>query len=371
MSWASDRRIPRRGWLLAGLLACAGCGPQQPASPPRAVAIGEGFVAPETLHLRGEIAFSSGTVATVKRGERVEILARRRRFLKVRTAANVEGWTEQHQLLTPEVYRQIDQQARQAAAQPGLGIYRARDRVNVHLEPYRWSPGIYQLQEAEKVMLLARRLVERTSGPPVRPGPAPAAPPGEAPRQSDDWRLVRSLAPSGIPRAGWVLSRMLDADIPDEVAQYAEGRSITSYFALSEVADGDQIKKNWLWTTVERGLQPHDFDSFRVFNWGRRRHRYETSYIERGVKGFFPLTAAAAVETRYGSGPGFTVVIGKKDGQRYARRYVMVGHIVRLYAEERVPEPAPLPAAPPLPPPAQPAEEGGFKSFLRRLFGKK
>ena len=39
--------------------------------------------------------------------------------------------------------------------------------------------------------------------------------------------------------------------IPDEVAQYAEGHRIVSYFALGETQDGDQKKTTWLWTTVE------------------------------------------------------------------------------------------------------------------------
>ena len=61
--------------------------------------------------------------------------------------------------------------------------------------------------------------------------------------------------------------------IPDDVAQYAEGRRITSYFPLGETKDGNTVKKSWLWTTVEHGLAPYDFDSLRVFIWNSRRHR--------------------------------------------------------------------------------------------------
>jgi hypothetical protein len=196
--------------------------------------------------------------------------------------------------------------------------------LNVHVEPQRSSPTIYQLKEEETVDLLSRRVVERTAG-------APAGPPSqEKGRQYDDWCLVRTMTGS----AGWVLARVIDAGIPDEAAQYAEGRRITSYFALGEVADGTQVKKIWLWTTIERGLEPHDFDSFRVFNWGRRRHRYETAAIERNLKGFFPVAVTPKVETRFGAGPGFSIVVEKKDRRRYTRRYVMIGHVVRLYAEE-------------------------------------
>src|SRR5438067_5264963 len=40
-----------------------------------------------------------------------------------------------------------------------------------------------------------------------------------------------------------------------EVAQYAEGRRITSYFPLGETHDGTAVKPTWLWTTVEHGMQ--------------------------------------------------------------------------------------------------------------------
>lgn len=313
---------------------------------------------PETLELRKEIALSSGSAGTARRGEKVEIVARRRRFVKVRTPGGAEGWTEEGQLLTPELHQRLEQASKEAAALPSLGVYRAREALNVHLEPYRWSPSFYRLKESEKVDLLGRRVMERTTGP---PGPAPA--PAGKPAAYDEWNLVRTR--EGL--VGWVLARMIDADIPDEVAQYAEGRRITSYFALSEVTDGDQIKKVWLWTTTERSLEVHDFDSIRVFNWGRRKHRYETAHIERGLKGYFPVLVAPRVQTKYGAGPGFSFALEKKDGQRYTRHYVMTGHLVRMYAEEPVPAAAAAPAAEP---PAEPAAKTPEPAWWRRLWNR-
>ena len=101
----------------------------------------------------------------------------------------------------------------------------------------------------------------------------------------DDWSLVRT--PEG--KAGWVLSRALFMAVPDEVAQYAEGHRITAYVPLGEVKDGSAVKKNWLWTTASPGVRASEFDSFRVFVWSTRRHRYETAYVERGVTGYYPV----------------------------------------------------------------------------------
>ncbi len=146
----------------------------------------------------------------------------------------------------------------------------------------------------------------------TRPGraAAPAEPAREVPM--DDWNLVRT--PDG--KVGWVLTRPLSMAIPDEVAQYAEGHRITSYFPLGQVHDGDSVKNNWLWTTITKGGQPYEFDSFRVFVWSLRHHRYETAYIERNVVGHYPVQV-----TNAGSMPSFSVVVEGVDGHLYRKTY--------------------------------------------------
>jgi hypothetical protein len=137
----------------------------------------------------------------------------------------------------------------------------------------------------------------------------------------EDWSLVRNAK----GESGWVLSRRLYMAIPDEVAQYAEGHRITSYFALSDVRDGQAVKHNWLWTTISSGDQPYDFDSFRVFTWSLRRHRYETAYIQRNVEGYFPVLAKQA---------GFSVCVVDKSGARMRRSYSFIVTMVRLTGEQ-------------------------------------
>src|SRR5205814_683495 len=95
-----------------------------------------------------------------------------------------------------------------------------------------------------------KKKVEKLMPPPAPPAPKapadwlelsqkPAGATAEAlkpaaaaePEPTDDWTLVRTA--SG--ESGWILSRRVVIAIPDEVAQYAEGRRITSYFSLGEV----------------------------------------------------------------------------------------------------------------------------------------
>jgi hypothetical protein len=118
---------------------------------------------------------------------------------------------------------------------------------------------------------------------------------------------------------------MLSMSIPDEVAQYAEGHRITSYFPLSQVQDGDTMKSNWLWTTIVKGLEPYEFDSFRVFIWSRNHHRYETSHIERNIVGHFPVQVEKS-----GGLPRFSLLVEGVDGHLYRKTYVLDGNRIRF-----------------------------------------
>jgi hypothetical protein len=151
--------------------------------------------------------------------------------------------------------------------------------------------------------------------------PGHAAPAAEsAPVATDDWTLIRTE--SG--QSGWVVTGGLYLAIPDEVAQYAEGKRITSYFSLGKIQDGDENKDIWLWTTSERLGEDHDFDGYRVFVWSVRHHRYETAYIQRRERGFFPVIAKAGE---------FSVCLEADNGSRVRKQYVMMGNLVRPAGE--------------------------------------
>ena len=141
----------------------------------------------------------------------------------------------------------------------------------------------------------------------------------------DDWNLVRTSD----GKVGWVLTRPLSMAIPDEVAQYAEGHRITSYFPLGQVHDDDVVKNNWLWTTIIKGGQPYEFDSFRVFVWSLRHHRYETAYIERNIVGHYPVQV-----TNAGATPSFAVVVEGQDGHLYRKTYSFDSYRIHMVNRE-------------------------------------
>jgi hypothetical protein len=120
--------------------------------------------------------------------------------------------------------------------------------------------------------------------------------------------------------------------IPDEVAQYAEGRRITSYFDLGTVADEEKgPKHNWLWTTASEN-EPFDFDSWRVFLWNRRRHRFETAYRKRDVEGYFPVHVDPAPASSIGR--TFQLILKNENSQLVRNSYAFDGVRVRLTGTE-------------------------------------
>lgn len=385
---ADGSKLRSRVRVLA-ILTSMLCGPPFGCTPTaqRETVLGEAYVGPAALRLRRDPASPTADGATLRHGERVLIVGRRRIFLKVRAASGAEGWVLARQLLSPKQMEELNRLAERAARLPSHGTATVYEPLNVHSEPNRQAPSFYQIREGEPVEVLVQKLAPRTPyqnpallpapqrpqpllrkrasrssripPPPLPPAPSPPAnwlelsrtppeilaqrqPPKPVP--VDTWALVRLK--NG--RAGWVLARMLRMEIPDEVAQYSEGHRITSYFSVGQVKDGDQMKHNWLWTTIAPGNYPYDFDSFRYFVWNVRRHRYETAYVERRLKGYFPVTVHPVQVTlgkKQQTWPGFSLVVEEADGVRYRRTYAYQGYLVRLI--EKVPWREPEGEAPP------------------------
>ncbi|MBK7926544.1 MAG: hypothetical protein IPJ98_03370 [Bryobacterales bacterium] len=301
--------------------------------PPREKAIGEAFVGPVSLNLRDDLAARATVAATVKHGERLEILERRRRFAKVRTAEGKQGWTDGRMLLTPPQMARLRKVAERAAEMPSQGKASVFDLLNVHTDPNRQAPSFYQIREEEVVDVIGGKPTPRVPYVPGTPdGYDPAALPPDA--DQDDWHLVRLKD----GRAGWVLARMVLMSIPDEVAQYAEGQRITSYFSLGQVKatsrdrTQETVHDHWLWTTISTRYSPYHFDSLRVFVFNPWRRRYETAYIERNMKGYYPVVVHDPSSP--GALPNFTVLAEDKDGVLRKRTYEFNGFRARIVSRE-------------------------------------
>lgn len=335
--------------------------------PDREPTLAEAFVAPATLQIRAELVSGAPLAATLKHGDRVEIIGRRRRFYKIRTASGAIGWTDSVQLLSTRGMDHLRELSSQTGQAPSQGQATVFDILNVHTAPNRQAPTIFQIQPGAKVDVIAHELAPRVPyNPPApllpalesvkavkkKPKKVPETPPPprpDPPSPPQDW--IRLSAPSAavlskpaMPpakrvveemwtlvrardgKSGWVLARMLFMSLPDEVAQYAERARILAYFHVGDTTGkSGTAHPAWLWATSSRPRE--GFDSLRLFTWNTRRNRYETAYIERNLTGFMPIIIERGAS---GAATGFSAVVQEKDGSLQTRVYTLNNLRVRL-----------------------------------------
>ncbi len=384
-------RIDRRGGpaaLFFLLLTLAACSSKPEAEPVRV--LGEAFAGPMTATLRQELSPRSPEVAQIKHGDKLELIDRRRRFFRVRTASGALGWIDGRQLLTAKQLDQLRQLSEGNKDAVPIGQATVYEALNLHNEPNRGSPSFAQIPEKGIVDVLSYRYAPRVPYQPpplleekpaapkaakkkkgkgkdkdkeVEPPPPPPTPelPDDweelsqadslaertetVPGKTDDWTLVRLTAGPQKGLSGWALSGMLVMAIPDEVAQYSEGHRIMAYWPLGTVDDEGTPKNHYLWATMSQKNQPFQFDGFRIFLYNHRRHRYEQAYREKNLEGFFPLDVV-----RPGRKPDYLsefTVVTRKDGQKLARTFAFLGYrVVKLEEKPYVEAPAAAPNQP-------------------------
>lgn len=397
-----------RRLLLSAVATLVACGPGQE----RERVVGKAWVGPSVVQIRKELNLRSPVSGTLQHGERVDLIARRRRFVKVRAGSGAEGWTDSRLLLSAQARAEFQALQERAGKAPALGKATVLDTLSAHTAPYRQAPAYYQIAPKKTVEVIAHQWVERVPWdppplleesafrphvarkqkeaprvPPPPPGPPPPVPedwlllsgytqdhlPGEKPNEPpptppvlDDWTLVR--AEDG--RSGWVLDRLLYSSIPDDVAQYAERARIVAYFDIGTVRDRQAgvNKTVWLWAAQSAGARDREFDSLRIFNWSTRHHRYETSWIERGLWGAGPVTLIV----KGGAVAGFSTCVVEKSGRTVKREYTLQNYRARVAARAAAEPPTPwyTPPTRKVSNATQPETEMPAPSLWQRLVGR-
>jgi hypothetical protein len=341
------------------------------------------YVVSKGTFLRDRVAAVSNKVADVHNGDRLSVLEHERRFLQVRTAEGKVGWLEEHAVIDQPEYDKFQALVTDHAHDPVVATGILRDELFLHLAPGRRTDHLFLLPENDKLQLLMRASVEKPIAPgmpapkpavrPRRPAPrAPGlgrpvkkplsgstiwavAPPHPDPYTApdleppaeplEDWWLVRDQAGGHV---GWLLARRLDVDVPDQVAQYSEGKKLVGAYLLNTVYDpggpaedddakvarkakkagqtaaqaaahsrhagpalkaagGDQAPNPPTPTAEGRNVPqyvtvtneykdglPFDWSQVRVFIWNVHKHRYETAYRLRELQGYLPVTVGSA-----------------------------------------------------------------------------
>jgi SH3-like domain-containing protein len=307
---------------VALMTALAGCNRLRERATPEMV-----YVVAKQTYLRDRVAAVSNRVALVTNGEPLEVVEHGRRFLRTKTGKGEVGWIEDHMVIDQAIYDQFAALQKQHAHDPVVATAVLRDDLYLHAKPGRDTDRFYLLPENQKLQLLIRASVPKPAPPQgFLTAPKTAATvkgkqasakttPGEPAVPMEDWWLVRD---SG-GQVGWLLSRRLDVDVPDEIAGYSEGQKIVGAYMLTKVYDPEsslpdkQVPEYVSVTNAFKDGLPYDFDQVRVFTWNVKKHRYETAYRQRNIEGYLPVTIS---QSKNGQGqplPTFSITVATSD----------------------------------------------------------
>jgi SH3-like domain-containing protein len=284
-------------------------------------------------------------LGTLHYGDRVDVVAHRNEYNKVRTSAGAVGWVDVHQLMEPALWQRSVNLLTQVQGMPIQARGRTKVATNLRVEPGRTEPRLYQFVRGVPVEIVSRAVSDWVQ---VNDEKEPSNEPEET--KKEDWFLIRGVAtrPPGetsargsestttqpgdqtIPIAGWVIARFVELDLPDAVRESASSANIrpVAWFELNRVGDPSGDKPQYL-VAAARGSegQPCDFTTLRVYTWNIRKTRYETAFIENNLCGQMPV--------RIGKGPKnepefrFLVMDGEKD----ERVYRLIQTVVRRIRE--------------------------------------
>jgi hypothetical protein len=298
------------------------------------------YVTARQVFLRDRVAAVSNRTGTATNGEKLVLLDRTRRAIKVRTPRGEVGWVEEKLTADQKTADEFESLHTDHEKDPVISTGTARDEVYLHAAPGRETARFYRLAEGDTISLLARATVAKAGATaPLRPTPKPELPttkpesatalanpavpvagawnpalpiaspePVIPPPVMEDWWLARNSK----GQTGWILSRMVDVQAPDALARYAEGQRIVGAYVLATVDDPDsgvldngktvtQMTEYVAFLSPYKAGLPYDFDQVRVFIWNVKKHRYETAFREHNIVGYLPAKIGR-MKDPYGTG---------------------------------------------------------------------
>jgi uncharacterized protein YgiM (DUF1202 family) len=146
------KRIYPRLLLAVALAGVAGCSHFRIKPSEKYV-----YVTAKQTFLRDRVAAVSNRMGTVANGEKLVVLDRARRFLKVRTPSGEVGWIEERQTAGQDVADKFEALGKEHEKDPVVATATASDEVYLHVAPGRETERFYLLAENDSLSLPLRR----------------------------------------------------------------------------------------------------------------------------------------------------------------------------------------------------------------------
>jgi hypothetical protein len=266
------------------------------------------YVLPEALPVIDTTAEVRRVIATLHSGQPVRVTSTVDEWSKLLLASGQTGWVHGKDLLDAQTYQRDQELLKQEESSPTQAVGHINTVANVHLTASRLGVTVGQLAENQRLEVYNRKLVER-----------PAPPEGGSGKAAQDvWYLIRSGN-----SAGWVLGDFVSLDVPQGLAEYAQGINLVAWMPLDTVNDNGQQIPQYL--AADRiGQRKLDFNHIRVFTWWVKHHKYVTAYVESHLDGYFPITV-----THSGNVPYFRLRLVDDEGNPYQKVYGLFDTIVR------------------------------------------
>src|SRR5215471_3295353 len=203
---------------------------------PKHESLGEAFVSEKSVTLWSSMAQVREPLGVLRYGDRVDTLAKRNDFVKVKTNTGTIGGVDGRLLMDPALWKRCEELLKRAEALPVQASGRTKVATNLRVEPGRTAPRLYQFGRGVPVQIVARATADWTPVSDEKEGGEPQE------TKKEDWFLIRGIAtrPPGessihnavqpattepgdqnVPIAGWVIARFLELNVPDPVREGA------------------------------------------------------------------------------------------------------------------------------------------------------
>src|SRR5438445_13883489 len=148
--------MSHRRWLLIFILVALIAGVwwahRNPKQNPNA------YIADQSATLWSATAQVRRQVATLGYGERVSVLGRAGELMEVRAADGTQGWVDSRLLMAPALWSRVGQLISDARNMPVQAKGHTRTISNVHIDPGRDAPRIFQFGRNVPLVILSRQV---------------------------------------------------------------------------------------------------------------------------------------------------------------------------------------------------------------------